>query len=487
MHKLLTRLLLILSGAMVMVTLAGARDLSAGLPPDPAQTAATFSLGFGLDSGGAVLHQAAALARVRTLAPNWVRAAVYWSALEPTDRSPSNYDWSQSEADLRPIINAGLAPVVYVARNPAWASTRECGPIDTTNSALLADFGEMMGAVASHYSQVPLWILYNEADYALPNNSAIDGCFGAGDLNSNGVPDTQEYAVMAGAASTAVHGANSKARLALSVAFDNFESASCPPGYPGLCKTGSFNYHFLSEVFAFIASHPRAGNEPYADAIAFNYYDIYGGFWQRQVGKSYLGIQAKAQFIRLLLQQANVTMDLLVTETGESSLKSWVGKTGQSQCLVVLLVRGVAAGLQGVEWWTLADVPANNLYYGILDASSKPKPSYAAYRTLLKQLTGFQFQKKLKDGKVEVYQFQKVPVQKLVVWPRVVSKAAKTHCADAHPQVKYTVKKVKKLGIVSMSGKKRVVLDNQTGDSNSQAGIIETLVDSTPSFIQLYH
>ncbi len=477
---------------LALLALASALPPTArGEPPPSAPPAAPAApanapLGYGLDSGGTVIYNPTALSRARSSGARWMRLAVYWSSVEPTDLAPSQYHWSGPDKDLGPLINGGLTPVVYVSSNPGWASALRCGPINTENSGLVADFGEFMRALADRYRQVPVWILYNEADNAR-TNIGTDGCFGAensNDANKNGVPDTGDYAVMLATARDAVRQINPNVKVAISVAFDNFHNKPCPPGYPGGCPGESnFDYNFLPNLFAYINAHPRA--EPYADYIAFNYYDVYGPYWESRVAAKYHGIQAKAQFIRQLMQQGGVNFGLFVTETGESSDPDWVGLDGQSQCVVTQMVRGSGAGLDGVSWWSLVDVPGWG-YYGILDVNLNPKPSYTAYQVLVSKLEGYRFAKNISTKNVEAYQFVDGTKKRIVAWSAVVETPSNARCADLRVPKPLTVKKVKKISVTDLYNKTTTLIkDNKKGDSDKRSKIIKFKVSSAPVYVDL--
>src|SRR5581483_11691515 len=103
------------------------------------------------------------------------------------------------------------------------------------------------------YQNVRYWALYNEPDNAAYPESGGAGCFGGNDLNGNGRPDVQDYAEQLRLAWQAIHQANPNALLVTgALAFDNFDKASLPPGYPGGGQGGTFNYNFAPQLFAYM-------------------------------------------------------------------------------------------------------------------------------------------------------------------------------------------------------------------------------------------
>lgn len=474
---------------LVSALLVRARPAAAAFPALPATAPANVLLGMGLDTGGEIIFQPNVMTLADQSGAGWARLALYWRSAEPTDTTPQNFIWPLPGSDIDALSQGGLTPVVYISQNPSWASALPCGPIDTTKASLVADFGEFMGAAARRYPQVPIWILYNEADNGY-SWIGTDGCFGddmTGDANKNGMPDVGDYAVMLATARDAVRQVNPNTRVAISVAFDNFDARTCPPNYPGGCPPASnFNFNFLPNLFAYMKAHPRPGGAPYADDVALNYYDVYGPYWESRVGKSYHGIQAKVQFIRQIMQQGGVNLGMFVTETGESSGADWVGLEGQSQCVVTQLVRGSGAGLQGVSWWTLTDVPQNNWYYGVLDAKLNPKPSYYAYQTLVQKLTGYAYNKNLSTKKVEAYQFAYGKKKRIVAWSSAVIAHAPVGCADTRKPKPLTLSKVKRVSVTDMYAKTTTIIkDNSKADKDKRPKYIKIKVGSVPTYIDL--
>lgn len=479
---------------MCLIFLAIVLLLRAAAPAyaaDPNRSAPTGNsapeLGWGID--GAYLDDPTTFSLAQATGAQWVRASVYWNAVEPADTVPASYNWGMSDGDLNPIINAGLTPVVLIAKTPAWAGPYECGPIDTTDSGIMADFAEFMQAVAARYPAVAVWGLYHEVDSAVVVPGFSDGCFGndvTGDLNANGVQDTADYAEMLATARKAVRLANPNAEVGISVAFDNFDTATCPSGYPGNCPANStMNYNFLPDLFAYMTAHPRPSGEEYADIIGYSYFDIYGGYWESQTDASYHGIQAKAQFLRQLMQDAGVNFKLYVGQTGEDSGIASVGLDGQSQCLVTEMVRGAAAGLQGTSWWLIVDVPDYNWDYGLLDAALNPKPAYTAYQVLAQQLAGSVFETSLSKKQVEGYQFAQGNKKTAVLWSTAIADQSFVPCASTHSPKSFTFKNVNKLTTVDLyHATTTKIIDNQTGDLDPRVDFIKIKIGSAPMYVK---
>lgn len=443
---------------------------------------------FGMDDGGVVTKRAENFDLIKGVGASYLRISLYWKWIEPAPTSPENFNWGYPDSYLLPIRDGGMTPLVFISENPAWAASTTCGPIDTTNPVLLAEFAEFMGGLATHYPYVKTWVMYNEADHSRGESMTTGGCFGdhkTGDINSNGVPDSAEYAEMTAAARIAVHQANPDALVGFAIAFDDFDSDTCPPGYPGGCPPLShFNYYFLPNLMNYIAAHPRTDGQPYADFVSFTYYDIYGPFWERQTsGVGWHGIQAKAAAIRQRMRDAGVNMPLLVTETGDDSQPSWLGLDGQSKCLTMTFVRGLAADLKAVTWWTFADHPLLNWYYGIVDVDFNPKPSYTAYQRVAQELSGWTFESvRRKQPTVEVYSFRRDGKRKFVAWSADVSPGWVSPCARQRTPQTFQLN-AKRVLVLDMYGKGKVYKDNKGNDFDPRKKKMKILVDGTPRFI----
>lgn len=447
---------------------------------------------FGIDDGGYVSQNSQNLTLATTMGAGSVRLSLYWRGIEPTNTTPDKYNWSYSDPPLQRMKDAGITPMIFITENPSWAATTSCGPIDTTKPAMLAEWAQFMGALAGRYPEVKIWTLYNEADHSRGISQNTGGCFGEDvteDVNHNGVPDYAEYAEMGAAARTAVHEANPNGSVAFAVAFDDFDKITCPPGYPGSCPPAShFNYQFLPKLFGYIAAHPRPNGEPYADYLAYTYYDIYGSYWERQRlvpdMRKWRGIQAKAAAIRQRMTDAGISIPLFVTETGEDSGPTWIGQRGQSECVVRNMVRGLGADLRMVTWWTFLDYPTKGWYYGVLDGSYNPKPSYQAYQTMVQNLRGATFVS-MKDAKfTEAYTFDKDGKTLVVAWSAAAQSNGKAACAYPRNLIRLTFK-ASRLGVSDMYGNSMVIVDNDENDINGRVGKIRLIVDGSPRYFTL--
>ena len=439
----------------------------AAVPTDaPAAAAAPPENFFGVSTNGEILYndQLRALAIVGGV--QLVRTSVSWDAIE---KNKGEYNWKGSDATLKPLFDNNLAPLVMILTNADWASNSPCGPVND-----LPAFDQFIRQLATHYPQVRYWVLYNEPDNGHFPEHVAGGCFGGADINSNGKPDVQDYAEQLRIAWRAIHESNPNAQLVLgALALDNFDEATAPSGYPGGGKGGVFNAKFLPDLLQYIQANPLPNGEKYFDVASFNFYGIYGPYWQRQAQG--MGVIAKANAVRKMLDDAGVDARMMVGETGEDSYTD--GNDKQSENGIKLLVRGLAGNLMHMVWWTYQDFPdsasppSNTWKYGLIDQDGKPKPMYAAYQNVSKQLTGATYVQPLAVEGGEAYLFNKGGGGIGVVWSS----------SDNPVTIAFSANVIQ---VTDMYGGSQVIADASDRDTDSTAGRIGVQVDKNPTFIQ---
>lgn len=422
---------------------------------------------FGASTNGEVIYNDEIRAQAVLAGVQLLRTSIDWNVIEA---EKGKYKWSYSRDNFDRLLQNNIAPLVLILQNPTWAANTHCGPVDD-----LEGFDKFLRAAVAQYPEVMYWALSNEPDDAGYPGREGAGCYGSGDLNGNGKPDVQDYAEQLRIAWKAVHETNPRAKLLSgAVAFDNFDEATVPPGYPGAGKGGKFNANFIPDLFAYMQAHPLSNGEKYFDIFAFNYYDIYGQYWQTQAeGK---GITAKANKIKALMRQAGIDAPLLVGETGEDSYV--VGNDKQSEFLVKTLTRALATDVVGVIWWTFQDFPdsapppSNTWKYGLLDQTAAPKPSFAAYQTTVRELTGSTFKQALNVDGGEGYLFEKDGGGKAVVWSATDDPVVVAFAAN-------------RLKVVELYGAATEVADGSAQDKDAAPGRIGLQVGAAPVFVQV--
>lgn len=422
---------------------------------------------FGASTNGELIYdnQASSLAVVAGV--QMVRTSINWRA---TEKSKGEYAWAGTDDAFKKLADHNLDPLVLILDNPAWASNTICGPVND-----LPAFEEFLRTLAARYPNVRHWGLYNEPDHAHGPENTSGGCFGGGDLNGNGKPDFEDYAGMLRIARSAIHQGNPNAQLMMgAVAYDNFDEATAPPTYPGAGKGGVFNYHFLDQLMGYMQANPLPDGGKYFDLLGFNFYAIYGPYWQRQAPG--FGLVAKANALRRLMQKYGINAGLLVSETGDDSVR--VGADGQSQYAVKTFTRGLAAGISNVIWWTWQDFPdnapppSNTWKYGLVDQNMTPKPSYSAYQTMSHTLTGATFSQEVTVQGGEGYLFNKNGAGIAVIWSST----------DAPVTISFAGKNVQ---VTDMYGVPRNIGDGSNEDQDASQGNIGIQVGPSPSYIQL--
>lgn len=435
---------------------------SAPAQPAPASSGVPQDF-FGVNSNGEILYNDRARAMAILGGVQMVRTSVEWDGVETT---PGVYNWGGVDSMFKTLLTNNLAPLVMVLNNPKWVATTQCGPVDD-----LVAFDKFLRTLVARYPDVRYWALYNEPDNEHPGG----GCFGGQDLNNNGKPDVQDYAEQLRIAWRAIHQTNPNAVLITgAVAFDNFSEGTVPSGYPGGGKGGTFNYHFLEQLFGYVQANPLPGGDKYFDLVGFNFYGIYGPYWESQTGG--IGVGAKVDMLKRLMNNAGISAPLLLSETGSNS--KTVGDEEQSLFAVKTLTRSLANGVSHVVWWTFQDVedakppPFNTWKFGLIDENQKPKPSYNAFQTLTHQLTGASFGGPLQVAGGEGYLFSQDKTDKAVVWS----------ASDQPTTITFSGKA---LQVTDTYGTVHTVQDNSAEDKDSAEGRIALAVDKNPVYIQL--
>ncbi len=293
----------------------------------------------------------------------WVRYPVSWSAIEPVNTTPDNYNYSALDGAVLAAARYGIRLVITIQNNPSWAATYANGVIDQVG---VSEFAQFVGALAARYNGVTMpavdyWELYNEPDggsqlAAEYNGAAYWGPFGT------------LYAQMMCAVYPAVKSANPNARVALGgLAYDSFTD-----------QGGGFTRSFLEDVL-------DAGGGSCMDAVNFHYYPVFAANWN-PYGP---GLAGKANYIRSTMQAHGVTKRMIVTESGwHSNNFSNLPSTPQiqSRFVVELFNQAVLSGSDIMIWWTWKDPGPDAGANGLITQAFQPKPSYTAYRVVAEKL-----------------------------------------------------------------------------------------------------
>jgi hypothetical protein len=206
-----------------------------------------------------------------------------------------------------------------------------------------------------------------------------------------------------------------------------------------------------------------------------------------------------------MFSNARKTWPLITSETGENSLD--IGEDGQSQCVAMIFVRGLASrgikvnnkpiDLRAMVWWTFQDFPSSNpdesryWKFGIVDENVTPKPSYYAYQTLTQQLSGLDYQQALSNSRglkrIEAYKFINGSRTKIVLWSDDIPSGQPQNipCAwTRNPRTATFGPRVTRLSVTDMYGLTNIVDDGGPDDLDPRRGYIGISVQA-PLYVQV--
>ena len=398
------------------------------------------------------------------------RIYLSWSDLEPNepvDGKPqySSYWWKWYDARLREISKTGIDILIVVADTPDWA-TATCGPIYENR---LNEFTRFLTDLVNRYMLPPYnvnhWELINEPDYTW-----LDGGYGHGCWGNHGA----EYAKMLSLGYPAIKAVDPTAFvLQGGIAYDWFTEYG-----------GPFNRYFPDDVM-------KNGGSNFIDALNFHYFTDFRLEWERWnqlppptcgnvsdgQGTNYeaggVDIIAKASHYRnRMFTCFGVDKPIWVTELathGNPDDPSDLAE--QARYLIKGNVRGLAAGITNIIWYSLITNDSHN--QGLLFDNLEPKPAFNAFQTLVRELRGFDYQQTIANNSVEAYVFKSPGSgrEKVVAWGRG----------------KLTFESASRLRVVDRNGNITDIEDGGLGDYDGKRNnVIVYKVSHEPSFIQSY-
>jgi streptogramin lyase len=333
----------------------------------------------------------------------WLRIQLHWSAVEPDDVSPQDYNWTRYDTWFGNLYTAGIRPVVNVDGNPDWAAQYPAGPLYPEH---MEDLVEFVGAMVERYDGdgvddapgspvVNHWEFYNEED----NSSVLLAEAGYGYWGHNGAG----YADLLRQVWPVIKAANPSARVLMGgIAYERFLETD----------GGPYVRQFLDDFLA-------AGGGAYIDIFNFHYYPN----WEDRWAPYGQGVIGKTNFLRDKLASYGVYKPIACTEIGNHSDPSRGGNDElQSRYVVQAFVRSMAADLVIVNWFAWRDITQGFPYlYGLLDEHYEPKPAYYAFETLTSRLSGMRYQRTLTldetgTSDIEGYVFGRGQEMVYVVW-----------------------------------------------------------------------
>lgn len=332
----------------------------------------------------------------------WLRVAVNWNDVEPSNTFPGAYAWHRADAPLAAAERKGTNGVRVIGTietAPAWARLDPGRPDGPINPAYMTDFKEFVGAIVERYDGdgnqdapgspiVDYWEFYNEPDRRL---DTYDGRWGQ---------HPQAYAQMLAAIYPVVKSANPRGQVVFGgLAYDFFED-----------QGGPFIRSFLDDVLA-------AGGANYFDIFNFHTYPAFAQNWLSPGNTAGgAGLYEKTKYLRDKLLAAGVNKPFIVTEAGwhSNDLPHQPGSDEiQARYVAQLFTQSLAADLDIMIWWMLYDPGEGAGDNGLVTRDTVPvrKPSFAAYQTVVNQLTGKAFVRVLpasetQHAAMEAYEFR---------------------------------------------------------------------------------
>lgn len=290
--------------------------------------------------------------RVRQSGAGWAREDIHWWRIQPT---PNTWDWSFTDAAMSALIRRNIQIVGVLGHPPGWATGHAADALSDISfyAPDRQQFARFAEEVARRYGRyIHHWEVWNEPDNPLFWKPA---------------PDPRAYAALLQDTSAALKRADPTAKVLIG----------------GL---NPFDTSFLQRV---------------ADAGAWSSFDILAVHPYVDPAAPEAGnIGASADGVRALGQRYG-EKPIWVTEIGWSSGPGDRDRSGQTsaQDQADYLVRATLllwrAGVERVFWYTLKDDPGNPYGLFTLGAGradySQPKPAFAAFQTLSRQLGGGRF------------------------------------------------------------------------------------------------
>lgn len=367
---------------------------------------------FGYISYGSV-NDATGLSQMKTAGARWVTTSFSWAAVEST---PDSYDWSSFDLTAQNAQAAGMDVFVLFTGNPSWAAELPGGPVDD-NQDLVEFVSDMVerydcdgredapGSPCVHY-----WSFYAEPENGdLGRAEKGKGCWGDKENQYPACGDGADYAEMLSQIAPAMHAASPQAKVLIGgLAYDYFQEDG-----------GPYLRSFLADTLSALNEYP-SGAMSYIDAVAFHYYPI---------SPEWATIREKTAEIQGIMEDYGVeTLPLICPEMGYwSSPNHGSSEERQAQRVVQMFTRGLSKDILFFSWYKVFDRAEagspEDLYpdrtSGLLDVNKDPKPSYYAYQTMTRELSGARYLRELETTNVEGYVFRMPSgYEKTVLWAK---------------------------------------------------------------------
>lgn len=434
---------------LVGLLLAGCGDAPALTTTPSASSPAGYTLGLELSDQIDQMR----LDLIDQSGAHWIRIPLRWTVLEPKRVDPPKYRWHKYDDAMSQLSGRGFRVILTLRDNPKWAADSACGPLNETGKVA---FAEMLDALVRRYSAEPSgirhWELYNEPDNRAEAFGSQGGCWGDAPA---------AYAEMLEIAYAAIKGADPDATVLFGgVALEKLE------GDP-------FNVRFLEEVL-------EAGGGDYFDWMNFHYYPAFSYRWDK-FGR---GVEGKANYVRKVMRDAGVDKPLICSEIGQPSAGPADEGYSDERTMAQIykgFARAIAANLETAIWHKLEDRPTDERLYGLLDEGLEPKPAYATYQALARQLSDAYFVGVMGDEEtgsdiIEAYRFSLSGTDRhntlLIVWRE-----------NEGPDVAMQIPAAQAV-VIDTAGRETVIADGDAGDLNEKTGSLAIGISTEPVLIR---
>ena len=399
----------------------------------------------------------------------WVRIETTWQSVEPQNTTPDQFNWSEIDARADGVNDSCINVVFTMEGNPTWAATTTGGLLDL---APLSEMAEYLGAVVERFDgdgfndapgapEIHYFELYNE-----PDRGSLPNAPGWGDHGA-------DYAAMLKAVYPAMKAADPQVKVLLGgIAYDNFIGEE---------PEGAFVKSFLTDVL-------DAGGGDHFDIMNFHYYPLFAARWTgANDGTKGIGLYQKAQAVRTVLQQYNLSKPIVITEGGWHSNADQPpasSEIAQATYAFQIFMQSYAGAVDFTIWWTLFDIdynfyPFKNGLVSNISESDPPrrKQSFTVYQTLTSQIAPLSFVQKLPDAAtgnslIEAYHF---------------TGARTVYAAWLNPILTTTTKtfSINALQVTERNmfwGAVKTIRDSDDGDTD---GRVRVAVNGTPKYFEV--
>lgn len=406
------------------------------------------------------LHSHKALTLTAEGGAGWIRYPLRWRHIEPENTTPESYNWSGNDQALLAARESNLDLILTITEQPEWAAPQSMGvPYDRSELA------EFLKAAVERFDGdghqdapgnpvVLYYELYNEPDMT------IESVMGSAPWGYKG----DQYASLMAYLYPVLKEANPKAKLVVGgLASDGFDT-----------NGGPFARQFLDDVLS-----ACVGIDCF-DVMNFHYYPAFHGEWD-SYGSGLIG---KANYFRQKLEQyGKGDKELICTETGSRGHPDWGGDEQQSRYAVKAFVKGIAADLPIVIWFTALDSTIPESLYGLYDDSYNPKPAYDAFATTSQMIIGAEYVRALDSEEtgsldLEGYLFSKADGSRLIV---IWTEDDTRYNPDDNPTAQFTVNTPSLLLTDKFGQSTQQINDLDDGTADQK---VTLTIDGSPVFIE---